>query len=133
MGTHADLALLGPIGLIVSVVATVLWIRALRRLEVPQDRSAYVVAWAAAGTLGVLALVFGDGGALLRVPAWIAATAGPFLLFTVAISRQVSGTNAITVGDTIPAFSAPNEHGHRVDSASLHGHLVLIKFFRAHW
>lgn len=130
---HADLAMLGPIGFFVFVVASGFWIRALRRLVVPKDRSAYVLAWAAAGTLGVLALVFGDGGALLRVPAWIAATAGPFLLFTVAISQQVSGTNAITVGDTIPAFAAPNEHGQLVDSASLHGHLVLIKFFRAHW
>lgn len=130
---HADLAMLGPIGCVVFAVASGLWIRALLRLVVPKDRTAYVVAWAAAGVLGFLALVFGDGGALLRVPAWIAVTGGPFLLFTVAISRQVSGANAIAVGDTIPAFAAPNEHGQLVDSASLHGHLVLIKFFRAHW
>ena len=133
MGTDVDLAILGPIGFIVFAIASGLWIRALRRLLIPKDRSAYVVAWAAAGTLGVLALMFGDGGALFRVPAWIAATAGPFLLFTVAISRQVPGVNAITVGDPIPPFSARDEHGQRVDSASFHGHLVLIKFFRAHW
>lgn len=130
---HADLAMLGPIGFVVFAVASGLWIRALLRLVVPKDRTAYVVAWAAAGALGFLALVFGDGGAMLRVPAWIAVTAGPFLLFTVAISRQVSGANAIAVGDTIPAFSARDERGRLVDSASLHGHLVLIKFFRAHW
>ncbi len=133
MGTDVDLAILGPIGFIVFAIASGLWIRALRRLLIPKDRSAYVVAWAAAGTLGVLALMFGDGGALFRVPAWIAATAGPFLLFTVAVSRQVPGANAITVGDPIPLFSARDEHGQRVDSAPFHGHLVLIKFFRAHW
>lgn len=125
--------LLGPIAFVIVATAIGLWIRALRRVEVPEDRSAYVAAWAVGGTLGVLALVLGDGGALLRVPAWLAATTAPLLLLTVAISRQVLGPDAITVGDTIPAFSARDEHGETFDAASLHGHLALIKFFRAHW
>ena len=39
---------------------------------------------------------------------------------------------AIQVGDTIPRFTAPDGRGETFDSASLNGHLVLIKFFRAH-
>ena len=39
----------------------------------------------------------------------------------------------LQVGATIPAFDALDEHGERFDSASLEGHPVLIKFFRAHW
>ena len=40
---------------------------------------------------------------------------------------------AIEVGQTIPAFSALDEHGNVFDSGSLAGSRVLIKFFRGHW
>jgi hypothetical protein len=127
------LELFGPIAFVVVATAVGLWIHALRRVEVPEDRGPYVAAWAVGATLGVLALTLGDGGALLRVPAWIAAILGSVLLLTVAISRQVVGTDAIAVGDTIPTFSALDERGAPFDSGTLSGHLLLIKFFRAHW
>ncbi len=58
---------------------------------------------------------------------------GSLLPFTVAISRQEVAADAIRVGDTIPHFTAVDEHGQLFDSDSLRGHPVLIKFFRAHW
>jgi cytochrome oxidase Cu insertion factor (SCO1/SenC/PrrC family) len=63
----------------------------------------------------------------------VAILIGIFLPFTMSISRQEVAAGAIQVGDTIPHFKAVDEFGERFDSASLHGHLVLIKFFRAHW
>ena len=59
---------------------------------------------------------------------------GLFLPFTIAISPQAVDTaRVIEVGDTIPHFTAVDGEGEPFDSLALNGHLVLIKFFRAHW
>ena len=59
---------------------------------------------------------------------------GLFLPLTIAVSPQTLDTaGVIRVGDTIPHFTALDGNGETFDSTSLHGHLVLIKFFRAHW
>ncbi len=64
----------------------------------------------------------------------IAILIGVFLPFTIYVSPQTLDTaRSIKVGDTIPHFTAVDGRGETFDSASLHGHLVLIKFFRAHW
>jgi peroxiredoxin len=53
---------------------------------------------------------------------------------TIYVSPQTLDTaRSIKVGDTIPHFTATDGNGNTFDSASLQGHLVLIKFFRAHW
>jgi peroxiredoxin len=39
----------------------------------------------------------------------------------------------IRVGDLVPAFEAPDEHGALFRSSSLNGEPLLIKFFRGHW
>ena len=58
---------------------------------------------------------------------------GSFFPFSVAIGRQEVAANGIQVGDTIPHFTAVDEHGQLFDSESLHGQVVLMKFFRGHW
>ena len=117
------------------IVATsvALWFRAIRRVAIPENRTAFIIAWIAGGALGVIALAISESGDLSRIPAWFAATTAAILLFTVSISRQKIADNAIRVGDRIPAFTATDEHGELFDSRSFNGHLLLIKFFRAHW
>ena len=64
----------------------------------------------------------------------IAKVIGLFLPFTIAISSQeLEAGKVIQVGDTIPHFTAQDDQGATFDSTSLGGHLVLVKFFRAHW
>jgi cytochrome oxidase Cu insertion factor (SCO1/SenC/PrrC family) len=82
--------------------------------------------------LGVAAFVRGTRwyGGLAAV---LAILIGIFLPATMAVSPQKVAAGAIQVGDTMPRFEAVDEFGKGFDSASLHGHLLLIKFFRAHW
>ena len=110
-----------------------LWIRAFRRVAIPRDRTAYVLSWIVGGVLGIAALAISEPGDLSRFPAWFAVSTAAILLFTVSISRQKLADNAIRVGERIPAFTALDEHGELFDSRSLNDHLLLIKFFRAHW
>lgn len=116
----------------ITAVTAALWFRGIRNVGIPENRGVFVAAWIIAALAGVTAL--------LGSPGWLGGTAAtlgtvvPFvLLFTVSISRQKLGAQAIQVGDRIPSFNALDEHGNRFDSESLSGHLVLIKFFRAHW
>ena len=84
-----------------------------------------------AATLGIAALV--KAGWIGRIAAVPAIVVGLFLPFTVSISEQILPPGAIAVGDTMPAFSAPDDRGETFDSDRLRGNPVLIKFFRAHW
>lgn len=63
----------------------------------------------------------------------LAIAIGGLLPATIAISPQEATADAISVGDTIPRFTALDSQGELFDSCSLNGHLVMIKFFRAHW
>ena len=123
---------LGFVALAVAALTLVLWFRQVARVDLPEDRTLFVVSFLTAAALGVGAFVARTRwfGAL---PAVVAILIGSFLPFTVAISRQEVGPNAIRVGDTIPHFTAPDGRGELFDSESLRGHPVLIKFFRAHW
>lgn len=117
-----------------AIVATsfVLWIRAFRRVEIPEDRTFFAATWIIGAGLGIATLL-GDAGLLGRIAAWFAIITAGILLLTVSISRQKLGDDAIQVGSTIPEFTATDEHGETFNSESLAGSLVLIKFFRAHW
>ncbi|HJO23841.1 MAG: hypothetical protein QF890_00490 [Myxococcota bacterium] len=123
---------LGLASLAVVAISIRFWIRALKRVEIPQNRGGFVAAWVVAAGLGVTALA-GEPGWLGGISAGFAVFASMFFLFTVAIGGQKVGEGAIRVGATIPAFTATDEHGQTFDSHSLTGHPVLIKFFRAHW
>lgn len=133
MDVLADEVLLGLLAFAVMAVSVGLWIRALRDVAVPANRGAFVASWAIGTALAIASLTIGDAGWLLRVPAWLAAAIGALLLLTVLISRQSVAAGGIGIGDHIPAFTAVDEKGAPFDSAALADHLVLIKFFRAHW
>ena len=125
-------AILGFASLGVFALSARFWFRALKRVEIPENRGFFVAAWVGAGTLGVAALL-GEPGWLGGIPAGIAVFASSFFLLTVAIGGQKVDDGAIRVGAPIPEFTATDEHGTAFDSQSLAGHPVLIKFFRGHW
>ena len=123
---------LGVGSLVVVTISTGLWIRALKRVEIPRNRSGFVAAWLAAAGLSLAALA-GEPGWLGGIPAGFALFASTFFLLTVLIGGQKVGDAAIEVGAMIPEFSATDEYGQTFDSRNLAGHPVLIKFFRGHW
>lgn len=126
-GTTLGFAALG-----LAVVTLLLWFRQVRLVAVPENRALFLAVSLLAAGLGIAAFV--------KRPRWFGGIAaglgiviGLFLPLTAAISRQELAPNSIRVGETIPPFSALDDRGQRFDSESLAGHLVLIKFFRAHW
>tara|TARA_R110002049_G_scaffold9747_21_gene48912 strand:+ start:4337 stop:5131 length:795 start_codon:yes stop_codon:yes gene_type:complete len=124
---------LGFAALVLAVGTTVLWFYMTGTVGLPGSRAGFVIAWLGAVALGIFAYIRGTSivGAL---PPALGVLISGVLLFTVYISPQVLDTaKTIKVGDTIPHFTAPDGHGETFDSDSLHGQLVLIKFFRAHW
>jgi len=123
---------LGLASAVVLGASIFLWIRALKRVEIPSNRGGFVAAWLVAAGLGVAALL-AEPGWLGGIPAGLAVFASSFFLLTVAIGRQKVADGAIQVGAAIPDFTATDEHGETFDSRSLAGHPVLIKFFRGHW
>jgi hypothetical protein len=125
-------ALFGWASLIIVAASVRLWFGRIKRVEIPKNRSGFVAAWAVSAALGVTALA-GEPGWIGVIPATCGVIASCFFLLTVAIGDQKVADGAIRVGATIPEFAATDEHGQTFDSASLAGHLALIKFFRGHW
>ncbi len=123
---------LGFLAFAVAAVTVTLWFRQINQVDIPENRTVFVVFFLTAAALGVGAFVartrwFGGVAALLGI------IIGSFLTFTVAISRQEVAPDGIQVGQTIPHFTALDDKGQRFDSQSLDGQVVLIKFFRGHW
>ncbi|MEM9256773.1 MAG: hypothetical protein AAGA91_15100 [Pseudomonadota bacterium] len=124
---------LGLVALALAVGAAVFWFYLTAQVSLPDDRTGFVVAFLTAAALGVFSYFKGTS-VLGAVPPTIAIFIGLLLPFTIYISPQSLETSkVIVVGDTIPRFTAPDGRGQTFDSAELNGHLVLIKFFRAHW
>lgn len=123
---------LGLVALMVGATTTALWFHAALALRLPRNRSPFVVGWLAGAVLGLVSL-FGEPGWAGGSAAVLAIAGGCFLSFTVAVSRQRVGEDAIGVGDSLPDFRAPDEHGAIFEAASLAGRPVLLKFFRGHW
>ncbi len=123
---------LGIAAVVLAVGCAITWFQLARAVAIPENRALFIVAWLSAVVLGVAAFVKGAGWGG-RFAAIAAIVLGSFLPFTVSISEQVASANAIQVGDTIPAFTAPDDQGEIFDSERLRGKPVLMKFFRAHW
>ena len=99
----------------------------------PDDRTLFVIAFLSAAGLGIFSYFKGTS-IVGAVPPALAILVGAFLTFTIYISPQaLDEARSIKVGDTIPHFTALDDTEKTFDSAALHGQLVLIKFFRAHW
>jgi hypothetical protein len=122
----------GILALALAMACGALWIYHIRQVDIPEDRTAFVLVFLSAAALGI-AVFFKGTSWVGGVPAGIAIFIGLLLPFTIAVSPQEVTASVIKVGDTIPRFTAPDDKGEIFDSKSLHGHLVLIKFFRAHW
>ena len=124
------------IGLLAAAVAAITawyWFHLTREVALPEDRTGFVVVFLASVCLGVMAFVKRTGW-LGAVPPIFAIVVGLFFPATMMISEQVvARDSAIEVGDKIPRFVSVDDSGAEFDSRSLNGHLVLIKFFRAHW
>ena len=119
-------------GLALAAAVLSLWILLTMQVAIPENRSVFVIAFFSAAALGVTAFVRGVSW-VSGPAAGLAVVIGLFVPFTIGVSRQEVATASIQVGDVIPAFTGLDEHGETFDSAALDGHLVLIKFFRAHW
>ncbi len=124
---------LGLLAFALAVGSALVWFRLTRMVNLPDDRTVFVIVFLAAALMGGLAYVKGTsfwGG----IPPAAAIVIGLFLPFTISVSEQtVEGDRVIAVGDVIPHFTALDASGELFDSDALHGHLLLIKFFRAHW
>ena len=124
------------IGLLAAAVAALTawyWFHLTGNVALPEDRTAFVVVFLGCVVLGVAAFVKRTSW-LGTLPPLFAIAVGLFFPYTMMISEQVvSPEVAIEVGDTIPRFTSIDDKGAEFDSRSLNGHLVLIKFFRAHW
>ena len=124
------------IGLLAAAVAALTawyWFHLTGNVALPEDRTAFVVVFLGCVVLGVAAFVKRTSW-LGTLPPLFAIAVGLFFPYTMMISEQVVARDvAIEVGDTIPRFASIDDSGVEFDSRSLSGHLVLIKFFRAHW
>jgi len=124
------------IGLLAAAIAGLAawyWFRLTESVALPDDRTVFVLVFLGCVGLGVAAFVKRTSW-LGALPPLFAIAVGLFFPFTMMISEQVvSPEVAIEVGDTIPRFTSIDDKGAEFDSRSLNGHLVLIKFFRAHW
>ena len=123
---------LGFLALVLAFATVALWFRQVEQVAIPEDRGVFIFFFLFAVALGITAFVVGTRwfGAMAAL---VAIIIGSFLPFSIAISSQELGREAISVGDTIPQFTALDEHDQMFDSRSLAGDIVLIKFFRAHW
>ncbi len=123
---------LGFAALALVAGSMVLWFSRMKAVDIPKDRTPFVVAWAAGALLGLAALV-SEPGWLGGGAAGIATLAGTLFTVLVGISRQRVALGAIRVGSALPEFDAPDQHGETFSSAALAGAPVLLKFFRGHW
>jgi hypothetical protein len=118
--------------LALAIVTAVRWFRAVYQVALPRSRTGYLLAMFCVALASVAALA-GSPGIAGGVAAGVALVIAAFFFLTVAISRQVTGKQAITVGSAIPHFTATDENGEHFDSLVLAGNPALIKFFRGHW
>ena len=130
MKTGTKIALLAAV---IAAATARYWFYLAGEVALPTDRTGFVIVFLGAAALGVYGLIKRTSW-LGAIPAVFAIIVGVFLPLTVSVSTQlVERDSVIEVGDVIPQFTSIDGQGQAFDSKSLNGHLVLIKFFRAHW
>jgi hypothetical protein len=123
---------LAVLSLGVVAASWALWARQMQAVEIPENRSPYIVSMAVGATIGLAAFVLGVG-LLFGVIAGIAMVAGGLYLALLLQSAQDARRPAVEVGGPMLAFSAPDDAGNLFESVSLSGRPYLLKFFRGHW
>lgn len=124
--------MLGFASLLLVGGAAALWFRRAMAVRLPRNRTGFVAVWVGGALLGALALGRAGGG-FDDIAATLAMIGGLFLTFTVSISRQKLGADAITVGATLPDVAAPDDTGETFPLTRALGKPLLLKFFRGHW
>ncbi len=129
MKTGTKLALAG---LVLAIACMALWNGAIRDVDIPANRTLFVIGFLSAAGLGIASYVRSPSwpGRLIALPA---IAIGLLVPFTISISEQAVAEGGIQVGDPLPVFASVDDQGKPFDSETLQGHPVLIKFFRAHW
>ena len=125
-------AVLAFLGAAIILVAGARWLLLMRRVRIPANVSAYLVACALAALLGVAGLVAGAGLAG-GIAGGVAALGGVAFLALYSASGQRRGTARVSVGAPIVDFTAHDDEGRPFSLARLRGRPVLLKFFRGHW
>jgi hypothetical protein len=124
------------IGVFAAILASLTawyWFHLTGQVALPSDRTGFALVFLLCAVLGVLAFIKRTSW-LGAVPPLFAIVVGLFFPGTMLISEQIISPDAANeVGDRIPRFTSIDDAGVEFDSRSLNGHLVLIKFFRAHW
>jgi uncharacterized oligopeptide transporter (OPT) family protein len=120
------------LALLLAVGSAVIWFRRAFAVQLPENRTGFILVWVASVLLGVAALTQGAGW-IVGIPAGIALALGCFFLFTVAIGPQEVAPDAVSVGEALRDFGALDENGEHFELASTAGRPVLLKFFRGHW
>jgi len=124
--------LLAWLALAVALAALTEFARRVRAVAMPQRRTPFDLAFAAALGLGLAA--FARGTDLVgSVAAGVACLSGGVFLAMRLQSAQAPNRPAVAVGHPILGFTAPDEHGQPFALDSLHGRPFLLKFFRGHW
>ena len=114
-----------------SGVATYLWFSSMKRVAIPDDRTLFLSLWILGFVIGAQALAQ-QPGLLSGSIAVLAMLMSSGILGLLYLAPQ-KALSPIEVGQSIPAFTALDEHGELFDSSILLGNKVLIKFFRGHW
>jgi hypothetical protein len=133
VSSSTRLAVLSPLVALGAVAAYVLLFRVALVRNHPE---AYVVAFAVAAALAVLALVRARHR---RWPAWIALAFSGLLLiggawFNFVAARVPDTPTALRVGERAPDFTLPDASGRPVALADYRGKKpVVLVFYRGYW
>jgi len=127
---------LAGLSVVVAIGALVAYVLLLRIAVVRNHPEGYVVAFAVATTLAVLAVVRARAR---RWPAWLALGLSTLLLvagawFNFVVARVPDASTALRVGERPPDFTLPDATGRPVSLADYRGRKpVVLVFYRGYW
>src|SRR5437867_9439887 len=127
---------LAVLSVVVAIGALAAYVLLLRVAVVRNHPEGYVVAFALAMALAVLAV---GRARARRWPAWLALGLSMLLLvagawFNFVVARVPDASTALRVGERPPDFTLPDATGHPVSLADYRGKKpVVLVFYRGYW